>query len=91
MAFQTNVLRNGEWVSETVDLQAALNALEPPEKTVEPDPEPPVIGLLSRTIIENPIVHWILPVRLRSQNHNDIAFIGVCVESPPPIGLHFSD
>ncbi|KAL7785971.1 mono-functional DNA-alkylating methyl methanesulfonate N-term domain-containing protein [Trichoderma ceciliae] len=76
MAFQTRVLRDGEWVTETVNLQAALKASAAPQLASEPLPQPPVCGILSQTIVESPIVRWVLPVRLRSSTHNDIAFIG---------------
>lgn len=39
--------------------------------------EPPEYGLLSQTVICSPLVHWILPVSLRSPSIIDIAFIGV--------------
>ncbi|KAL6814223.1 mono-functional DNA-alkylating methyl methanesulfonate N-term domain-containing protein [Trichoderma camerunense] len=76
MAFQTRVLRDGEWVTETVNLQAALKASAAPQLASEPLPQPPACGILSQTIVESPVVRWVLPVRLRSSAHNDIAFIG---------------
>ncbi|KAG5983839.1 hypothetical protein E4U55_006989 [Claviceps digitariae] len=76
MAFQTSILRNGEWVTETVNLQAALKASATPKAATRPHLDPPSCGILSRTIVESPIVHWILPARLRSEAHNDIAFVG---------------
>ncbi|KAL7933812.1 mono-functional DNA-alkylating methyl methanesulfonate N-term domain-containing protein [Trichoderma chlorosporum] len=76
MAFQTRVLRDGEWVTETVNLQAALKASAAPQLASEPLPQPPACGILSQTIVESPMVRWVLPVRLRSKLHNDIAFIG---------------
>lgn len=77
MAFHTRVLRDGEWVTETVNLQAALRASAAPQLASEPLPRPPVCGILSQTIVESPVVRWVLPARLRSSTHNDIAFIGV--------------
>ncbi|RDA91031.1 hypothetical protein CP533_2536 [Ophiocordyceps camponoti-saundersi (nom. inval.)] len=79
MAFQTSVLRDGEWVTETVDFQSALrqaSAAAAVGPFVDHHPEPPPYGLLSRTMVQSPIVHRVLPVRLRSKLHNDIAFIG---------------
>lgn len=83
MAFQTNVLRDGQWVTETINLQTVLKAsaansgaLPLPKLTTGPSR-----GILTRTVIESPVVHWILPVRLRSANHNDVAFIGVSLTS----------
>lgn len=87
MAFQTRVLRDGEWVTETVNLQAALRASAAPQLAAEPLPQPPVCGILSQTIVESPVVRWVLPVRLRSSTHNDIAFIGVSL--PPYHDMRF--
>lgn len=78
MAFQTNVLRNGEWVMETVDVDAALRATTVPNNLVDDTiPNPGPCGLLSNTIVESPVVRKVLSVRLRSQKNNDIAFVGV--------------
>ena len=77
MAFQTSILRDGEWVTETVNLQAALKASATPKPSTVSQPNSPTCGILSRTVVESPIVRWILPVRLRAYTNNDIAFIGV--------------
>lgn len=78
MAFQSSVLRDGEWVTQTVSFQDALNASSSVPKTnLHPRTETPACGIVSRTIIESPVVHWVLPVWLRSRSHNDLAFIGV--------------
>lgn len=84
MAFQTNVLRDGQWVTETVDLQAALRASATDKQAMPSGPEPPVCGVLTKTIVESPITRWILPVCLRSKGHKDVAFIGVSFASLPP-------
>ncbi|PFH55970.1 hypothetical protein XA68_17315 [Ophiocordyceps unilateralis] len=78
MAFQSSVLRDGEWVTETVNFQSALRQATAAATAgpVDQRPEPSTFGLLSRTIVQSPIVHRVLPVRLRSKLHNDIAFIG---------------
>lgn len=36
----------------------------------------PKIGLLSHTVVPSPTIQWILPARLRSQQHNDVVFVG---------------
>ncbi|KAK4450700.1 mono-functional DNA-alkylating methyl methanesulfonate N-term-domain-containing protein [Podospora aff. communis PSN243] len=76
-AFQTNVFRGGEWVTETVTLQAVLkagtNAPGPKKQRLQKAPQ---CGVLTRTVVESPLVTSILPVRLRSPRHNDVAFIG---------------
>ena len=77
MALQANDSEHGSWVTENVTLQALLSANEPPTTAPE-DCRPPECGLLTRTVIESPVVQWILPARTRSAAHNDVAFIGVC-------------
>ena len=34
------------------------------------------VGLLSRTIIPSTTIRWILPARIRHQDHNDVIFVG---------------
>ncbi|ERT02628.1 hypothetical protein HMPREF1624_00929 [Sporothrix schenckii ATCC 58251] len=78
MAFQTDVLRDGEWVTETVAINDMLkagtnNKPSVPEQHID---QPPTIGILTKTVIESPVAHWMLPVRLRSAQHMDVAVIG---------------
>lgn len=81
MAFQTNVFRDGEWVTETVNLHAVLESQKAtPKGQTQPDLlKPPRCGLLTRTLVGSARANLILPARLRSPDHNDIAFIGVSV------------
>ncbi|KAF6821595.1 thermotolerance protein [Colletotrichum sojae] len=77
MALQTNVFRNGEWVTQTVDLKTVLKgSTTTAAPTAPPLPTPPNCGILSRTVIESPISRWVLPALLRSAHHNDVAFVG---------------
>ncbi|KAK5653859.1 hypothetical protein OQA88_7783 [Cercophora sp. LCS_1] len=77
MAFQTNVLRGGEWVTETINLQAVLKANSSTSGHKKPRPlKAPQCGILTRTVVESHLVGSIHPVRLRSPQQNDVAFIG---------------
>ncbi|XWW95079.1 hypothetical protein V2A60_003030 [Cordyceps javanica] len=77
MAFQTNVLRDGQWVTQTVNLQDALDASATEKPRSDPRlPEPPTLGVLTRTVVESPVTRWILPLSIRSSKQQDIAFIG---------------
>jgi len=78
MAFQTNVLRDGTWITENVNVHAFLSA-QGSTKTEPTKRSSPTCGLLTRTIVESPVVQWIFPARLRSAEHNDVAFIGVSI------------
>ncbi len=78
MDFQTNVLLDGVWVTQTVGIESVITS----RKTVTPRIQTetlPECGLWSRTVVESPVVHWILPVRLRSSMHNDVVFVGVSI------------
>jgi hypothetical protein len=81
MAFATNTLVNGEWTTRTIDVNAVLRHYDQQDKEASANAmeveRPPVLGLLTQTVIRSPLVHWILPVRLRDLNTNDVAFIGV--------------
>ena len=76
MALHANNPEQGSWVTEKVTIQALLSANDRPA-TADEDCRPPECGLLTRTVIESPVVQWILPARLRSAARNDVAFIGV--------------
>ncbi|TAQ91205.1 hypothetical protein B7494_g395 [Chlorociboria aeruginascens] len=79
MAFETNTLVDGEWTTTTLDLDTVLRHYDQQDKeamkAVEVD-QVPSFGLLTQTVISSPLAHWILPVRLRSPDINDVAFIG---------------
>ncbi|KAI6780435.1 uncharacterized protein J7T54_007284 [Emericellopsis cladophorae] len=74
---RTNVLRNGQWVLEMVNSHDALDtSAEPCRPESIKTSTQSRCGLLSTTVFDSPNVNKILPVRLRSNKHNDIAFIG---------------
>jgi hypothetical protein len=81
MAFATSTLVNGEWTTRTLDVDTVLRHYDQQDKEANanvPEVEKaPALGLLTQTVIRSPLVHWILPARLRSPNNNDVAFIGV--------------
>ena len=83
MAFQTNTMVNGQWTATTMDASTVLRHLDEQEQLPESVPTAalPVRGLLSQTVIPSPVVHWILPARLRTTELNDVAFIGVSLHS----------
>lgn len=48
------------------------------KEEVEPEPEKlPSTGLLSQTVIESPVSHWIFAANLGDASERDVAFIGV--------------
>ncbi|KAM0327926.1 hypothetical protein ACHAQA_005324 [Verticillium albo-atrum] len=76
MAFQTNVFRDGEWRTQTVNISTILHKSATPAAPTQVLPEAPACGVLTRTLVESPLVHWILPTHLRSARYNDVAFVG---------------
>lgn len=79
MAFQTNIFRDGEWVTETVNLQAVLESQKPDAKgPAKQDPlKPPQCGLLTTTVAESDQVKLVLQASLRSEKHSDVVLVGV--------------
>ncbi|KAF2137166.1 uncharacterized protein K452DRAFT_302199 [Aplosporella prunicola CBS 121167] len=86
-ALQTGVFENGRWVTRRVNIHEILQEnerREARERQPEPrqqqqlhhQPEPPVLGLLSRTILRSPVINWIIPARVRHREKNDVVFIG---------------
>lgn len=45
-----------------------LSALDAP-------PRPPVMGILTQTLIQSPVIKWIIPARIRHESKNDVLFI----------------
>jgi len=81
MALATNTLVDGEWVTRTLDVNTVLRHYDQQDKdaatTLREVERAPKLGLLTQTVIRSPLVHWILPARLRDNSKNDVAFIGV--------------
>lgn len=72
---------NGEWTTRTLDVNSVLQHYnqqdsEASAKVLDIE-KSPIYGLLSQTVIRSPKSHWILPVKLRGPDTNDVAFIGV--------------
>ena len=81
MALATNTLVDGQWTTRNLDVNSVLRHHEQQDQEATRRradlQRAPVLGLLTQTAIRSPLVHWILPVKLRSQHANDVAFIGV--------------
>ncbi|KAI0828438.1 hypothetical protein F5Y06DRAFT_290978 [Hypoxylon sp. FL0890] len=78
MSLQTYVLENDEWVARTVSADELMrDNAAPLRKTGRQSlSKPPTCGLLTRTVVESPVIRWVLPVQLRSARYNDVALIG---------------
>ncbi len=83
MAFQTNIFRQGEWVTETVGLHDVLKANAVSRPQSQRVIKPPEWGVLTRTVIESAVHHWILLVHLRAPGRMEVAFVGVSTVTPP--------
>jgi hypothetical protein len=84
MAMQAEDIETGAWVTENITIQAHMSSHNS-SATRSEDNCRHQCGLLTRTVVESPVVHWILPVRLRSADHNDVAFVGV--RNTPSLGV----
>lgn len=78
MSLQTFVLENDEWVSRTISADELMRDNGSTRKAGRPPPsKPPTCGVLTRTIVDSPVIRWVLPVQLRSARYNDVALISV--------------
>ncbi|KAI1297964.1 mono-functional DNA-alkylating methyl methanesulfonate N-term-domain-containing protein [Xylaria venustula] len=78
-SLQQHVFEDGEWVARTVtagELFGETSSHPRTESRKAAPPKPPTCGILTRTIIESPVVRWVLPVQLRSSRFNDVALVG---------------
>ncbi|KAI0394367.1 hypothetical protein F5Y17DRAFT_428117 [Xylariaceae sp. FL0594] len=78
---QTQVLENGQWVTRILTAEELMGANgrnhpPPPPRPVRSPPHPPRHGLLTRTIIDSPVIRWVHPAQLRSSRFNDVALVG---------------
>ena len=76
---QTGTLVNGQWTTTNVDINTVLERhMERKQDELHCEADKlPALGLLTQTVVETPIVHWIIPARIRSSEYHDVAFIGV--------------
>ncbi|KAI0431665.1 mono-functional DNA-alkylating methyl methanesulfonate N-term-domain-containing protein [Xylaria sp. FL1042] len=78
-SLQTHVFVNDEWVTQTITAEELIGTTSrsPAElPAAPPAPKPPTCGVLTRTIIDSPVIRWVLPVQLRSSRFNDVALVG---------------
>lgn len=82
---QSGTLIDGQWMTTNIDVNTVLERhRERNQEELQSEAnKTPVFGFLTQTVIDSPIVHWIIPARIRSIREHDVAFIGVG-------GLHFS-
>ncbi|KAI0165679.1 hypothetical protein GGR57DRAFT_497155 [Xylariaceae sp. FL1272] len=73
---QRYVMRDGRYVLENVSAQQLLETKAPgTSKGFAPLEPEPTYGLLTKTVIESPVICWALPAQLRSASLNDIALV----------------
>lgn len=80
---QTGTLVDGQWMTTSVDVNTVLERHQEKKQEglqIESD-QVPTFGLLTQTVIDSSVVHWIFPAQIRSFEYHDIAFIGVSKHS----------
>lgn len=79
------MLVDGVWTTRRIEIQTAIDEnirasssaqAEAPVSSTKRKAVPSM-GILTRTLIESPIVRWIIPARIRHKDKNDVVFIGV--------------
>ncbi|KAL8696388.1 MAG: hypothetical protein Q9224_002821, partial [Gallowayella concinna] len=80
MSVQTRVMVDGRWTTRTLDIHQILaRNREEKEAMLEEEAshpiQPPVLGLLTRTLVKSPVVRSIIPARIRHRSKNDVVFV----------------
>ena len=80
MTLETRVLVNGQWTTRNVDIHHILarSKISPQEQDTDMSAEtvqPPVTGVLTRRLVQSPVVKLIVPARIRHKDKNDVLFI----------------
>lgn len=65
---------NGRWIREREPIPEWFK--EPKPQLAQP-PSAPKLGLLTHTVVQSPVSHWIIPINSEKREYSDIAFIGV--------------
>lgn len=78
MSVQTRVMEDGRWTTRNLDIHQIL-ARNREEATMPhklpTGPTPPVLGLLTKTVVRSPIIKTIIPARVRHRSKNDVVFV----------------
>ena len=80
MTLETRVLVNGQWTTRNVDIhhilaQSRISSQEQDTEISAETMNPPVIGVLTRKLVQSPVVKFIVPARIRHKDKNDVLFI----------------
>ena len=79
---QSMVFRDGDWVSQSVDVYRvnARAQQQADTKMQESDPKPqnniPSLGILSRTVFASPFIKFVFSASIRNKHLNDVVFVG---------------
>ena len=79
---ETRVLVNGYWTTRNVDIYQIMagNRLAVENQKANTNltfsaPKPPVLGILTQTLVNSPVIRYIIPARIRHQKYNDVLLI----------------
>ncbi|KAL9600046.1 MAG: hypothetical protein Q9219_003416 [cf. Caloplaca sp. 3 TL-2023] len=78
MSVQTRVRVDGRWVTRTLDIHEIIARNTGKKKVMSnvfTGSEPPILGLLTKTVVRSPIIKSIIPARIRHRSKNDVIFI----------------
>lgn len=76
----TNIPGSAPGTIGRMDLQYILARTQDASRSYESQArrstlQPPVLGLLTRTLVRSPVTKWIFPARIRREDKNDVVFI----------------
>lgn len=68
---------DGRFMEREVDIKTILSGNSRQEGVKLEASKPPIVGLLTQTVIDSPNSNWILPARLGNADDHDVVFVGV--------------
>ncbi|KAI1172716.1 hypothetical protein F4777DRAFT_581671 [Nemania sp. FL0916] len=73
---QVHVLEDNMWVVRNMAPEELIVPSRPQSISLAPVLSAPEYGILTRTIVQSPVIRWVLPVQLRSSSFNDLILVG---------------
>lgn len=81
MSIQTSVYVDGHWTTRIMDIDQVIaqnkdeGRQEKSSSALNRSQQPPLLGILTQTMIRSPEVKSIIPAQIRHENKNDVVFV----------------
>lgn len=62
-------------INQVVDLNRDQPHQKKSSSALGPSQQPPILGILTQTVIRSPVIKFVIPARIRHEDKNDVVFI----------------